>query len=473
MYLNFILILVGWIICFSASWAIGYFGLSCFEQIIFHLQVPLEGTNTEFIFDWLRICFSKASFLTLLFWLPRYFMPSYASTFRTIAWSIFILCLFYGAKTVGLFGWIANLFRKTDLYEQEYVDGKDIEITFPKQKRNLIYLYVESLETTYTSKENGGNYHDDLIPEITKLAKENVNFSHTKQLGGAHVVAGTGWTTGGIVAQSAGVPLLTPLNQKRFSDDVPFLPGAYALGDILAKEGYNQEYLIGSNAYFGGRKFFFDQHGKFKIFDLNEAYAQHILDQDYHVFWGFEDEKLFSFAKYELLRLAKEDKPFHLSMLTVDTHHPKGYKDDLVEDVYEERLSNIIRGNSKKIGAFIDWLKQQDFYENTTIILCGDHTSMAAEYIDKTYDKNYDRTTMNVILNSQATTKHTKERLFTSFDMFPTTLAAMGVQIEGDKLGLGTNLFSDKSTIAEKIGLKKFDQELRTQSAYYKRKILK
>lgn len=37
-------------------------------------------------------------------------------------------------------------------------------------------------------------------------------------------------------------------------------------------------------------------------------------------------------------------------------------------------------------------------------------------------------------------------------DMFPTALAAMGVKIEGDRLGLGTNLFSREETLAEKYG---------------------
>lgn len=36
--------------------------------------------------------------------------------------------------------------------------------------------------------------------------------------------------------------------------------------------------------------------------------------------------------------------------------------------------------------------------------------------------------------------------------MFPTTLAAMGVEIEGDQLGLGVNLFSEKKTLIEQNG---------------------
>ena len=41
------------------------------------------------------------------------------------------------------------------------------------------------------------------------------------------------------------------------------------------------------------------------------------------------------------------------------------------------------------------------------------------------------------------TTDQIKNRQFTHMDMYPTTLAAMGFNIEGNKLALGTNLFSD------------------------------
>ena len=52
-------------------------------------------------------------------------------------------------------------------------------------------------------------------------------------------------------------------------------------------------------------------------------------------------------------------------------------------------------------------------------------------------------------------------------DMFPTTLAAMGVDIKGERLGLGTNLFSTKKTLIEEKGLKKVDKALSAKSKFY------
>lgn len=467
----FLLSLTGFALALSASWAYNYFGLSCFEQIIFHLKVPLEGTNTQFLKDWLRICLLKAVIFATALYLPCY-IPAYGQYYEEICVGSFVFSILFALYKIKLVEYIVNQFRSTDLYKKYYVDGKKVNITFPEKKRNLILLYVESLETTYTSKENGGNYASDLIREITELAKEHLNFSHQEKLGGAHVVAGTGWTTGGLVAQSSGVPLCIPLNSHSYSDATDFLPGAYTLGDILQKEGYEQEFLIGSEAAFGGRKFYYDKHGNYQIFDLKEARRQGKIPEDYREFWGYEDEKLFAFAKEEITRLAQGEKPFNFTMLTVDTHHPYGYVDRNYEEEYPERLSNIIRGNAKKIGAFVEWLKEQPFYEDTTIMISGDHLSMAAEYIGDTYDKNYDRTTMNVFVNSMAETAYNKNRIFTSFDMYPTILRAMGAEIEGGRLGLGVDLFSGQKTVAEEIGLEKLDKELRKQSQYFRNEIV-
>ena len=303
---EFVYVLLLWIcsaLFFSSRWAFDYFGLSCFEQIPFHLKVSLEGTNTEFIFDWFKMCGIKSILQTIILGFCLHFSQ------HPDRW-IFLLCilLIIGAGSqVHFFEWIINQFRKTQIYEKYFVDSHKVELEFPKQKRNLIVLYVESLETTYTSKENGGDYASNLIPELSKLAQDNINFSHQDKLGGAHIVAGTGWTTGGLVATNTGVGLTVPLLSKRYKEDTPFLAHTLALGDILTNR------------------------------------AKKELPENYHVFWGYEDKKLFAFAKKEISKLAQQEKPFNFQCLTVDTHHPKGYLDENAKEIYPERLSNIIR----------------------------------------------------------------------------------------------------------------------------------
>ena len=51
--------------------------------------------------------------------------------------------------------------------------------------------------------------------------------------------------------------------------------------------------------------------------------------------------------------------------------------------------------------------------------------------------------------------------------MFPTMLAAVGADIEGNRLALGTNLFSGVRTLPEQMGFKEFNNELKLYSNYY------
>ena len=57
-------------------------------------------------------------------------------------------------------------------------------------------------------------------------------------------------------------------------------------------------------------------------------------------------------------------------------------------------------------------------------------------------------------------------------DLFPTTLASLGYTIDGDRLALGTNLYSGKKTLVEKYGKEKVDDEFEKKSEYYNQKII-
>ena len=47
---------------------------------------------------------------------------------------------------------------KTDLYDNYCVDGRDVLLDFPEQKRNFTYIYLESIENTYANQSVGGAF---------------------------------------------------------------------------------------------------------------------------------------------------------------------------------------------------------------------------------------------------------------------------------------------------------------------------
>lgn len=90
-----------------------------------------------------------------------------------------------GLNKLGFNELKAYFFEKSTIYEDFYVDPNSISITFPEDKRNLIYIFVESLETTYLSSAVGGAQQENLMPNITELSySDGLNFSNQKLLGG-------------------------------------------------------------------------------------------------------------------------------------------------------------------------------------------------------------------------------------------------------------------------------------------------
>lgn len=327
------------------------------------------------------------------------------------------------------------------------------------------------MESTYLSKELGGNQEENLLPNLSELPLTNLNFSHTDTLGGARQVTGTSWTIAAMVSQTTGVPLKIPVGDNDYGNkSAMFLPGVWSLGDILEQEGYRQELLIGSDASFGGRRQYFAQHGGYNIWDYYTARETGKIDPDYRVWWGYEDLKLFDYAREELTALAAEGEPFNFTMLTVDTHFPSGYVCPACWQDDERQYANVISCSDRLVADFVWWIQQQDFYENTTIILVGDHLSMDSRFFVD--NGEYVRTTFNTIINAPMDTAFDKERMFTTLDWFPTTLASLGVEIPGERLGLGTNLFSGQPTLAESMGLEALDDELKKVSNYYNKHFL-
>ena len=170
----------------------------------------------------------------------------------------------------------------SDFIKDNYADPEKTAITFPEKKRNLIYIYLESVEMTYADKKSGGALNYNCIPELTKLAIENDCFTGNKEkLNGARVSFGTTYTMGGMVAQSSGLPVVGGIGNAASQQD-SFYPGATVLGDILKREGYNNELMVGSKVEFGGRGIYFTSHGNYKIFDYitrskNESFPQRTI----------------------------------------------------------------------------------------------------------------------------------------------------------------------------------------------------
>lgn len=449
------------------------------DEILFHIKASLSGTDTTVIWSYALLYLPSVLLTAAAVYTCLRLARSQSLDMRCAAITITAsfglamggIALFNLSKMVNLEAFLSTYSSNGSdgFIADHYIDPGDIEVTFPDKKRNLIYIYLESMELTYADKANGGAWDENLIPELTELGHQGDTFagSDTK-LNGAIVLPGTEWTVGAMFGQSSGTPLKLPFGGNNIGENMDdFFPRLQTIGDMLEGEGYRQCLVIGSDATFGSRREFFSEHGNYDIYDYARAREEGFIDPDYRVFWGFEDQKLFRWARSILPQLASSDKPFNFTLLTVDTHFEDGYVCDLCDTEHgSNQYANVMSCSSRQVAEFVRWIQAQDFYENTTVVICGDHTTMDTDFCANVPD-TYQRRTYATILNSAATCANpTSNRTYSTLDMFPTTLAALGASIDGNRLGLGTNLYANRPTLLEECGIDECVEQLHKMSLF-------
>lgn len=447
-----------------------------FDQFLFTLKSTSRGVHAALLESGLLQIGLLPVLLTAAgIWLYRLPHPVLTGWLKkhvlSLTAALLAVSLVICGAEVHLFSFVKADAMDSEFIRDHYVKPEPAILHFPEQKRNLIYIFLESMESTYADPAAGEVITDCYIPELESLARRNVNFSHVDGLGGALSYPGTTWTAAAMVSQTAGVPVKMSLEADTYGAADAFLPGVVSIGQILEEQGYTQLLLLGSNAEFHGREVYFTEHGNYEILDTDALKAAGRLPEDYEAWWGFEDEKLFAYAREELARRAEEGTPFNFTMLTADTHFPDGCRCGLCRDDYEAPYANVLACSSRQVADFVAWIQEQPFYENTTIVISGDHLTMDAGFMHGV-DPDYTRTVYNCFIHPAAVPVSEKNRQFGTFDLFPTTLAAMGVTIDGDRLALGTNLFSDRETLTEQYGYAYLSEELQKQSGFYDTELL-
>lgn len=456
----------------SAAWVLKTWNHLSMEELMFQLKSPIEGTNSDMIADYAKYTIPLVAGLLLLFILlfvllrrrGKYLYRGIRiATFTSMALLLGVSVMHFW-KTLDIGAYVRNQNTDSHFIDNNYVDPGKVNMTFPEKKRNLIYIYLESMENTFSDKKSGGAFDEDVIPELTQLSLENEDFrGDSDTLNGGIPMQGGTWTMGAMFSQTSGLPLLIPSGQNTMDQQDSFFPTITTLGDILEDQGYKQAFLLGSDATFGGRRKYFTSHGQYDMWDLDYAHQTGLVPADHKVWWGYEDYYLFDIAQTKLQELSKSDQPFNLTMLTVDTHFEDGYVCKDCGDKFDTQYSNVYACSSKKVSDFVHWVQQQPFYENTTIIISGDHCTMDKDYCNDV-PSSYQRKVLTTYINAAAKRATNDRREYATLDELPTTLAGLGVQIEGNRLGLGTNLFSSTPTLVEKYGVDEVNTELTRHS---------
>lgn len=308
-------------------------------------------------------------------------------------------------------------------------------LAFPGARRNLVVLYLESVERSYFDEAR----FPGLMPELKALEAEAVSFTDLGE------VEEAGWTIAGMVASQCGMPLIG--SGAGFDE---FLPGATCLGDLLKAQGYGLSYLGGADLGFAGKGTFYDSHG----FDLVEGKTQLqplLPDPAYVNEWGLFDDSLYTLAAERFDALAAGEGPFGLVMLTLDTHHPFGFPSASCADrPYGDGANvflNAVHCADRLAAGFIRHVRASPAFRDTVLVVASDHMAMpnlAREALEAGERRNL------LMLFAPGLTPALVVKPGTTLDTGPTVLGLMGAPTPA--LGFGRDLLASGPTLADRVG---------------------
>lgn len=242
----------------------------------------------------------------------------------------------------------ARAYWGPDRFAESYVEPKGVQLE-TKTRRNLVVIYVESLEATY---EDADLFGTDLLAPLRQAGGSS--------FGTYRPLPGMNWTMEGIVSTQCGLPLkvYADADVRPRAGAKSFLPGATCLGDVLEARGYRNVFMGGAPLAFAGKGRFLRDHGYHEVWGREEWQRAGVRDADMNL-WGLNDAALFERARVRLAQLHASGKPFNLTLLTVDTHHPAGLMSKACRNRGGAGFPGILHCTVEHVAGFLQFARQQ------------------------------------------------------------------------------------------------------------------
>ena len=317
-----------------------------------------------------------------------------------------------------------------DYFASEYVNPNRVALK-PARLKNLLLIYVESLEDSYGDASVWGR---DLLEPMRQVG--GVSFRNY------HTTPGSSWTIAAMVATQCGVPLRfvqTDLNENGPELRV-FLPGAICLGDILHRYGYRNVFMGGAPLSFSGKRQFLQDHHYDAVYGRTEWLNKGIAPGKFNE-WGLYDDELLQQARKKLVELHASGRPFNLTLLTLDTHNPHGYLSPTCRARGVESFEGIVHGTTAQVAEFVKCAVDNGYLEDTQIIVIGDHLAKSNPVYGKLLQMPA-RRMFNRFISADMPPPNTEDII--PVDLFPSIVQLLGIEVPGDRLGLGYTAFSEQ-----------------------------
>lgn len=322
--------------------------------------------------------------------------PFNANTVKAINHNEVITYHLYDLYT-KVFGDKDNVIKSKDDVLKVIADNKEPEPDIKKYEgiakgRNLIIIQAESLQNFAIGRSYEGQV---LTPNLNKLINDN-----TIYFDNYYTNIGKGNTADAEFATLNSIyPNIDGSCYENYQDDT-----FYGLPWIMKENGYS------ATAYHGYLGDFWNREQAYKAEGFDDFKSEEDFNVTTNIGFGMSDEEMFSETTDFL---EQQKKPFFSFIITLSCHYPYEMPEKYAEIDLLDKDKGTVFGNyiqavnysDKAIGEFINELKQTGLYDDSIIVIYGDHYALnckveeihdsMSEFLE--YDYNYDEM-MNIPL---------------------------------------------------------------------------
>jgi len=338
----------------------------------------------------------------------------------------------------------------TDVSEvQNYTDNKyakpDDDLFGIAKDKNVIKIHLESFQSFLIDYELDG---EEVTPFINSLVNDQEkdftyyeNFFHQTEQG-----------------KTADAELIMDNSLYGLPQGSAFVTKGkntyQSLPAILdQEEGYNSSVLHGDHKSFWNRDEIYKEFGVNNFFDA----AYYDMNDDNVIGYGLKDKPFF---KESMPIMESLDEPFYAHMMTLTHHHPYLIDDeDATIDPAEtgdgsvDRYFQTARYLDEALEEYFDDLKESGLYEDSVIMIYGDHYGISDNHTRALSDLFDEEITPYKYAEMQRVPfmlkvpgmegKGTQSEYAGQVDVMPTLLHLLGIDSK-DYITFGTDMLSDE-----------------------------
>ncbi|ADV93229.1 LTA synthase family protein [Bacillus subtilis] len=308
--------------------------------------------------------------------------------------------------------------------------------------RNVILVSLESTQSFVINEKLNG---EEITPFLNDFIKQSYNFNNVYHQTGQGKTSDSEF----IVDNS-----LYPLGRGAV-----FFTNAgnqyMAAPEILKNSGYYSAVLHANNKSFWNRDLMYDSFGYDSFFDIN---SYDVTDEN-SVGWGLKDKEFFEQSS-ELMKNLPQ--PFYSRLITLTNHFPFDLdEEDQLIDEYDSSSQTLnkyfptVRYQDEALKRFIEKLKEDGLYDNSVIVLYGDHYGISenhneamGQFLGKeiTPFEEVQLQKVPLVIHIPGITDKKPQTIETvggQIDIMPTLMNLLGIDTK-DQIQFGNDLLSDE-----------------------------